>query len=130
LEGARAAVLERRSGLGGVEAALEAARHADMAAALSAGLAAGDPCPVCGSPLEVVPKRPAARVLERATEAQKAAADALDVAREAVSAAERSVETARSAAASNAADQERLAGDLRDLDRRIDADVAGLAALL
>ena len=47
--------------------ALEAARAADRVAAVSAGLAVGDPCPVCGRPLESLPDRHGAPELAAAT---------------------------------------------------------------
>ena len=47
--------------------ALEAARQADRVAAISAGLAIGDPCPVCGRPLEAEPDRHGAPALDAAT---------------------------------------------------------------
>lgn len=56
------------------------AEHADHLAAVVAGLHAGDPCPVCGTPLTALPKTPGARALEKAsgdaTRAEAAAAKA------------------------------------------------------
>jgi exonuclease SbcC len=49
--GAAAAVATAADASAQAEAALEHARTADLVAAVSAGLAAGDPCPVCRTPL-------------------------------------------------------------------------------
>ncbi|MGZ8605231.1 MAG: AAA family ATPase, partial [Actinomycetota bacterium] len=46
--------------LGGAEAALEDARHADLVAAVRAGVHAGEDCPVCGARIEALPKAPRA----------------------------------------------------------------------
>ncbi|MGZ8637532.1 MAG: AAA family ATPase, partial [Actinomycetota bacterium] len=52
--------------LGGAEAALEDARHADLVAAVRAGVHAGEDCPVCGARIEALPKAPRALSLEKA----------------------------------------------------------------
>lgn len=66
--------------------------HANMAAALAAGLGIGDPCPVCGEPLERLPEAPAAPELADASRAVRAAEKALAAAQKAASTAEREMD--------------------------------------
>jgi exonuclease SbcC len=73
---------------------LERTKHADAAAALSAGLKVGDPCPVCGSPLDEVPRRPGDRVLKAAAAAAAAAEKAARRAADAVQKAQRDLDGA------------------------------------
>lgn len=81
------------------EQALETARqrerdmeHANMAAALAADLDVGDPCPVCGEPLERLPEAPAAPELAEAGRAVRAAEKAVTAAQKSASDAEREVD--------------------------------------
>jgi len=99
----------------------EEATHADLAAALTAGLKKGDPCPVCGVPLSSAPRRPAAAQLARAKKRAADAERARDEAREAT----RRAETARREAER---DLERAAKDLEQLERELSEHAARIEA--
>ncbi|MEA2536784.1 MAG: repair protein SbcC/Rad50, partial [Chloroflexota bacterium] len=101
--------------------ALEAARQADRVAAISAGLAIGDPCPICGRPLEATPDRHGAPKLDAATTAlelaRASAAEAAAVCRateraatEAAGLVELERDRAARAEATLAEEDDRLAG--------------------
>src|SRR5438094_7228327 len=94
LEAVKAAAGEAEAALAAARAELERAEHADAAAALSAGLKKGDPCPVCGAPLDEVPRRPGDRVLKAAAAAAAAAEKAATRATAAVQKAERDLDAA------------------------------------
>ena len=108
--------------------ALERARQADRVAAISAALAIGDPCPVCGRPLKTVPDRHGAPALEAATTvlelARAAAAEASATCRAAERAATEAaglVELERDRAA-------RAEATLAEEDERLKGMADGLAA--
>src|SRR5439155_26986347 len=94
------------------EGELEEARHADLVAAVSAGLKAGDPCPVCGLPLAKAPRRSAARAVQAATRTLERARHERDAAAGTVGEAERSAEAARRDAAANAAEHARITAEI------------------
>ena len=109
-------------------AALEAARAADRIAAVAAGLSVGDPCPVCGRPLESLSDRHGAPEL-------KAAEAALERARIAAAGAAAACRTAERAATEAAGrldrERDRIAqaeSTLADEDRRLAEIEAGLVA--
>src|SRR6266536_3589823 len=124
----RLAVLETQ--VREAEGALEEARHADLVAAVSARLKAGDPCPVCGLPLAKAPKRSGARALEAATASLERAKRGRDAAAGAVGEAERSADAARRDAAANATERARLASEIEGLDRTATEERARLRAVL
>jgi DNA repair protein SbcC/Rad50 len=137
LKAAEAQVKERSEGLaeaeaeaGRAEAALEEARHADRVAAVAAGLRVGDPCPVCGVPLERLPKRTAAGGLDRAAKTLERARRAAETGREALRVADRARDAAAHDLEAAAADRRRLTGELADLDTRIAADQGSLTRTL
>ena len=109
LEEAKTSAAQADEALVAARTELERVTHADAAAALSAGLKVGDPCPVCGSPLEEIPKRPGDRAV-------KTAGAALATAEKAAGQAAASVQNAERA----------LDGAARDLDeaRRLHARCA------
>jgi DNA repair protein SbcC/Rad50 len=137
LERATADLASRRkamsAGEGGVrkaEAAREAALHADLVTAVSAGLKVGDPCPVCGRPLERAPKRRSAGALAKAEAGLTGAKRRLDAAGKAVADAERSCDAARREVEANAAEQARLVEEVAELSDAIQAEEARLRSLL
>jgi len=97
-------------------AAHDEAQHADLVAAVSRGLRAGDPCPVCGEPLAKVPRGPASGALERAAKAADSATARAQKAAAAVDAAARAQERA-------VADLERATAD----EARVRAEHATVA---
>jgi exonuclease SbcC len=120
----------RQAAAATAEAALEDARHADLVAAVSADLKAGDPCPVCGLPLDKAPKRGAASGLTKATKDRDAAAKAVDAARKAVSEAQRLMDSARREVEGNAAERERLAAAMAEQERRLSEAEASVRGVL
>lgn len=125
---------KRESTLSAADAALEEARHADLVAAVSLGLEVGDPCPVCGLPLEKPPTRVSAsstaRALERATTAQARARGAVEEARGDLARAERVVDASRRELEANAAVQARLGAEIDEFDDSIAGHRAALGAVL
>ena len=110
--------------------ALEAARQADRVAAIGAGLAIGDPCPVCGRPLEAVPDRHGAPALDAATTTLELARAASAEASAACRAAER---VATEAAGSLELERDRAAraeATLAEENDRLEAAATALAAEL
>ena len=87
---------------------LERARHSDMVAAITSGLHAGDPCPVCGRELVNMPGRPGEKDLRRAEEAVANAERVLEAATRALSDAERASDRAGRDVEANAAEQARV----------------------
>ncbi|MPY95930.1 MAG: AAA family ATPase, partial [Acidimicrobiia bacterium] len=77
---ARAVLEEAESQARAAHEALEAARALDRAASLAEGLEVGDPCPVCGHPLDEVPEH-RSRQLAAAGRGAEAAAATLGAAR-------------------------------------------------
>ena len=137
LTAAEAALAQRTDALAGLEAvreeaerALEAARHTDLVAAISAGRKAGDPCPVCGLPLKETPKRGASGALDRATKALEKSRRAVEAGGEERSRAERAVDGARRAIEANEAERERVAREVDELGAKIDELGAALHVLL
>jgi exonuclease SbcC len=116
----------RAAAVASAEQALERARHQDLVAAVSSGLAPGDPCPVCGQPLAKGPKRRAAGALEKARAALAEAREAQDAARAEVAAAERAAHEARAKRSANASAVQRLDADLAELDASIERTRADL----
>jgi exonuclease SbcC len=68
----------RRRQADAAEAAVHAARHADMAAALRRGLEVGDPCPVCGQAVTAAAPERGGADLEEAEETAQAARKAFE----------------------------------------------------
>ncbi len=119
-----AAVAAERAGA----EALEAARAADRVAAIVAGLAIGDPCPVCGRPIETLADRHGAPELTAATAALELARASAAEAAAACRAAER---TASEAAGRLERERDRIAHAAATLDdeaSRLDEAEAALAA--
>jgi exonuclease SbcC len=120
----------RQADLALSEAVLEKARHTDLVAAVSAGLKAGDPCPVCGLPLEKAPRRTAAGAFDKAT---KAAADGharVEAAREGETAAARALDAARREGEANAEQVHRLSGEIQEVDQTIVEGITTLRQIL
>jgi exonuclease SbcC len=137
LQEAESALAERREGFARqeaetrrAEAALDEARHADLLDAVSAGLKAGDLCPVCGLRLETAPKKAAAGAVERAQEGADGARRVLEAARRHLSEAERAADAARRDVETNAAEQTRLADEVDEFDQAISGHRASLEAAL
>ncbi len=99
--------------------AVEEARHADVVAAVRAGVHAGDACPVCGAPVATLPAGPKAGRLDAAT----ARLDEAARRRGAAEAARRDAERARDRASAE------LDAAAADLESRT-ADVGGRRAEL
>ncbi len=118
------------------EAALETARHADLVAAVRAGVRVGDPCPVCGAPIERLAAAPKARALakaerdlerergrhRRAQAALEAACRGRDQARLRLEAAEAELARAERSAAEALAEVERRETALAETFGRIPED--------
>src|SRR5438309_355243 len=137
MRAAEKALAERRQALAGREAAaetaeaeLDAARHADMVSALSAGLKVGDPCPVCGEPLGTLPTAPGSRGLAKATVALERARSAVTSARTEASGAERTAQAAHHEVESAARDATHRVDRIAELDRTAEAARAALVAVL
>lgn len=118
--------------LGAAEDALEEARHADIVAAVRAGVHAGEACPVCGAMIDTLPKVPKAAPLEKAQDALEEAKGVAERARAALTDAERgrdrAAEAVRAATAevarcARAADKARAA--LRRLEDGLAAALGG-----
>ncbi|MGZ5353574.1 MAG: AAA family ATPase [Actinomycetota bacterium] len=118
--------------LGGAEVALEDARHADLVAAVRAGVHAGEDCPVCGVRIEVLPKAPRALSLEKSQAALERARNESERARTAIVTAERARDrasdavraaTAEAARCGKAADRARA--DVRRLEDELATALGG-----
>jgi DNA repair protein SbcC/Rad50 len=94
LENMRAAAGRADEALASARTEMEQVSHADAAAALSAGLKVGDPCPVCGSPLDEIPKRPGDRAVKAAAASVSAAEKVAGRAAAALQKAERDLDGA------------------------------------
>jgi exonuclease SbcC len=123
-------VATRETDLRAAEATLEEARHADLVAAVSAGVKAGDPCPVCGLPLKKAPKRGAAGAVEKREKAVATARRAVEAAGKDLADAQRVVDTARREVEANATQQARLTAEIDELDRAISDHRAALREVL
>jgi exonuclease SbcC len=97
------------AGFGAAEDALEEARHADLVAAVRAGVHAGEDCPVCGARIDALPKAPRAISLERAQSAREKAAETAERARAGLTAAERDRDRASEAVRAAGAEAGRCA---------------------
>lgn len=110
------------------DAAREQARHADMVAAVSSGLKAGDPCPVCGVPLRKAPKKVASGLAKADAVAKKASGIA-----EQAHGSERDAAKARDAAVAGAelaeARAKELAAALESREEELDLAAASLTAI-
>ena len=102
--------------------ALEAAQRQDAALTLQRSLEPGDPCPVCGEPIEHIELQPAP-ALDDARAALDAAEAALAEAREEQAAAAAALAAAEASASQTAATLERAQAALAEL--RTDATEAG-----
>jgi exonuclease SbcC len=94
--------------LGAAEDALEEARHADLVAAVRAGVRAGEDCPVCGARIDALPKggrRPAS--LDKALAAREKAAATAERARAGLTEAERGRDRASEAVRAATVEAER-----------------------
>jgi DNA repair protein SbcC/Rad50 len=134
---AEAALSELTTAREAAEAELAAARsalaeveHADLVAAVSAGLAAGDPCPVCGTPLERPPAKASARAVGRArTQVARTERQATKAATAAAT-AERALDAARRDLEAAGGDVTTLSAEVARLQAAIDEHRAALAAVL
>jgi DNA repair protein SbcC/Rad50 len=116
-------------------AALDAGRHADMAATLRSGLEIDEPCPVCDQPVSSIPGRAGdphlaqleaevAAARSARTNADKAYTDvltALERVRGQAESAGRRVEAATAQLAGEAEDIERARRDLQETNRQLEA---------
>ena len=110
------------------EEAVEQARHNDLVAAVSAGLKAGDPCPVCATPLRAAPKRTATlRSVSKALERVKAAAGK---AATALRDAERSRDAADRELQANLGEQERLRDEIQAIKSKVKPAQRAVAGVL
>lgn len=107
LEAARAALAE-------AEEALEAARHADLVATVRAGVRVGEPCPVCGAPIERLPKAPKAGDVRRAERRREGERARVERAQAVLDEARRGRDRARAALEAARAELERADRDLRE----------------
>jgi exonuclease SbcC len=130
LAGAREGLAVREAAWEAAENALEEARHADLVATVSAGLKAGDPCPVCGLPLKKAPGKTAAGALDGATKALSLARKGVEEARTGLTQAERRADAARREREANAVEQARLQAEVRELDLAIESHRTALQTLL
>lgn len=110
------------------EEAVEQARHNDLVAAVAAGLKAGDPCPVCATPLRAAPKRTAtlrttSKTLERVKAAAGKAATALREAERGRDAADRELQA-------NLAEQQRLRDEVQEIKSKVKLAQRALAGVL
>lgn len=109
---------------------LETARGADRVAAISAGLAIGDPCPVCGRPIEALPDRHGAPELVTAEAALELARAAAAEASAACRAAERAATEATARRDHQRDLATRATAALADEERRLGALEAAIATEL
>lgn len=116
-EAAAAAAQEQRErARGAVREAAEAqetGRHADLVSTVRRGVRVGDPCPVCGGPIETLPKAKRAPDLARAARAVERAEMAAEAADRGLREAERLRERAAAAAEQAARDVERAQAEVR-----------------
>jgi exonuclease SbcC len=124
---AEAEVAAARGALEEAEGQLEAARHADLVAAVRAGVRVGEPCPVCGATIERAPKAGRTRSLERAEAGRdraRARLERAEAARVAAARARDAVAAAAEVARRELARCEReLAGATEELGR-LEAELA------
>lgn len=125
-----AAVTARQADLASADAALEDARHANLVATASAGLKAGDPCPVCGAPLEHTPAKGDAKALRHAEAGLVRARKNLESAHKAALDAERALDAARRDVQTNAAERSSLEKELAAWADREEEHVSALTVIL
>lgn len=125
---AEAALAAARAATAEAEAGLEAARHAHLVAEVRAQVRVGEPCPVCGTRVERVPRAGRPKALERAraererarareeraATAHAAAVRARDAAATAVASARREVGRRERDLAASAEEVERAARELAE----------------
>ena len=112
------------------EEAVERARHSDLVAAVSAGLKAGDPCPVCASPLRAAPKRATGATLRSATRALDRVKTAAAKAATALREAERHRDAADRDLQGNLAEQQRLRDEIKEIESKVKSARQALTAVL
>ena len=93
--------------LAAAEAAVEEARHADLVAAVRAGVRTGQACPVCGKKVGTLPKVARAVPLERAQARLERARDEAEGARNALVEAQRALDAAAAALSAGEAEAAR-----------------------
>lgn len=113
------ALVRAGEGLAEAERVLRELRHADQVAALVADLSPGDPCPVCGDPLETIPDRPGRRELVAAGRAFESAGAAIKRAERAVQEAERARDRAARDLDEGRKEADRLAAEAARLEHEV-----------
>ncbi|MDP8957092.1 MAG: SMC family ATPase [Actinomycetota bacterium] len=111
------------------EEAAERARHEDLVAAVAAGLKAGDPCPVCATPLRAAPKRATGTSLRTATRALDRVKSAAGKAAAALREAERHRDAADRDLQANLAEQQRIRDEIQVLKSKVKPAQRALAAV-
>jgi len=119
LSAARAGLARYDAASAVAENSLDEAKHQDLVAAVSSGLSAGDPCPVCGQPLPKAPKRRAAGALHKAEAAVAIAREEREAARVQVADAERATHDTMARLTAHAAAAERLEADIAELETTV-----------
>lgn len=111
---ARRSAARERAGAAvrGAREALERAQHADLVAAVRAGVRVGDSCPVCGAAIASLPKGGRAPDLEKARAAVARTEKASFAAETSVREAEQALHSARASLADARKDAERLEKEL------------------
>ncbi len=130
LERREAALEEARRACEGAEEALERARHADLAATLRETVRLGEPCPVCGAPVERPPRGETPPDLGRAQRAVQRAKRAEDEAGRARSEAERALREAEADLARNGDEVARCERELKRRRGELEAAQAELRGAL
>jgi exonuclease SbcC len=112
------------------ESQLEHARRADHAGAAAQGLRAGDPCPVCGVPLQKAPKRPAAGALDVAAAELEAARSVIEESRRSLEDARRTAESAERDVAATTLERDRLVSEIAGLSLVVEQEGSRLGSVL
>ncbi|HSJ51922.1 MAG TPA: SMC family ATPase [Actinomycetota bacterium] len=112
----------------GAQSGFDEAQHADLVAAVRAGVREGDDCPVCGAKIQALPRVPRALPLEKARAALDRATTSAQQAQTALADAQRARDRAVSAV--EAAEQEakrcaKAATKARTRSARLEAELAG-----
>jgi exonuclease SbcC len=123
-------VAAARGALAEAEGALEAARHADLVAAVRAGVRVGEPCPVCGARIERAPRAGRPKDLARAEAGRDRARTRVERAEAALAAAVRARDAAAAAVATARRELERRERDLARAAEEAGRLEAELAAAL
>ena len=108
---ANAAAAQARAALEAATAALREVEHADKVAALVGSLKVGDPCPVCGDPLESIPTSPGAKAVQAASRDEERVRRAERDAAVAANAAERDLDRAQGEVTRSENDAARTQGE-------------------